>query len=438
MKMLKKVLVAAVAAVVMGGGTFAQTSKKIESNFKETSMSMTSKSTSELFGNDIDDFMSVTGWSGVKPENAFFMAGYSGYGYNLGFAKQFKPFYMGVKLDGKFKKATITSGDNSSYNDVSDNSYSVSTLFGFSNIGVKATVEVQEGGINDVKDGDTQEKFILLTGVEFGMNTTLKNKAFKPVASIKLTSDVNKSYTKATETKKDNSKYDLALGAGAEWDIYSKGAVTNTTALAFATNFNILPNETATNTKTYGAYDWGFVLTPAWTTKYEVEKFKFGVNVTMPITFNFRGDADYTEGNGTKLYGDRTLTNTIKMEPECKVGASIQIAKPVAFNVGTTIDVPYLQWDFVTIKHRYANSSNEISTATKANKFTFNENDAGNTVKFSSGFAFNCGKNVMVDTSYNILNQFNGFKWNGKGYDFWSTVNNLIFAELKAQVTVKL
>lgn len=425
MKMLKKVLVAAAAAVVMGGGTFAQTS-------------MTSESTSGLFGNDIDDFMSVTGWSGVKPENAFFMAGYSDYGYNLGFAKQFKPFYMGVKLDGKFKQATITSGDSSSYNDVSNNSYSIATLFGFSNIGVKATVAVGNGGINDSKNGDTQtktENFTLLTGVEFGMNTTLKNKAFKPVASIALTSNVNKTYNKngSNETKTDNSKYNLALGAGAEWDIYAKGAVTNTTALAFATNFNILPNETVTNIKTYGAYDWGFVLTPAWTTKYEVEKFKFGVNVTMPINFNFSGTADYVKSDGTKAYVDRTLTNTIEMSPSCNVGASIQIAKPVAFNVGTTIDVPYLQWAFVTTKNR---DGNETSTV-KANTFKFNSNDAGNTVKFTSGFAFNCGKNVMVDTSYAILSQFDGFKWSPAG-DFWGTVNKLIFAQLKAQVTVKL
>ncbi len=427
MKMLKKVLVAAAAAVVMGGGTFAQTS-------------MTSESTSGLFGNDIDDFMSVTGWSGVKPENAFFMAGYSDYGYNLGFAKQFKPFYMGVKLDGKFKQATITSGDSSSYNDVSNNSYSIATLFGFSNIGVKATVAVGNGGINDSKNGDTQtktENFTLLTGVEFGMNTTLKNKAFKPVASIALTSNVNKTYNKngSNETKTDNSKYNLALGAGAEWDIYAKGAVTNTTALAFATNFNILPNETVTNIKTYGAYDWGFVLTPAWTTKYEVEKFKFGVNVTMPINFNFSGTADYVKSDGTKAYVDRTLTNTIEMSPSCNVGASIQIAKPVAFNVGTTIDVPYLQWAFVTTKNRDGNG-NETSTV-KANTFKFNSNDAGNTVKFTSGFAFNCGKNVMVDTSYAILSQFDGFKWSPAG-DFWGTVNKLIFAQLKAQVTVKL
>ena len=427
--MLKKVLVAAAAAVVMGGGTFAQTS-------------MTSKSTSGLFGNDIDDFMSVTGWSGVKPENAFFMAGHSYNGYNLGFAKQFKPFYMGVKLNGKFKKATITSGDNSSYDDTDTyNSYSIATLFGFSNIGVKATVGVGGKGIKDSKNGDNQEKtenFVLITGVEFGMNTTLKNKAFKPVASIALTSNVDKSYTKpgSTETKTDNSKYDLALGAGAEWDIYAKGAVTNTTALAFKTNFNILPNETFTNTKTYGAYDWGFVLIPAWTTKYEVEKFKFGINVEMPITFNFSGNADYVETNGTKVYGTRIITNTINMKPECNVGASIQVAKPVAFNVGTTIDVPYLKWAFVTTKKRNDSSGNETSTE-KANSFTFNENNADNIVKFTSGFAINCGKNVMVDTSYAILKQFDNFQWNPSA-NFWATINNLIFAELKAQVTVKL
>lgn len=412
---------------------------------------MTSKSTKGLFGNDIDDFMSVTGWSGVKPENAFFMAGYSDYGYNLGFAKQFKPFYMGVKLDGKFKNATITSGDNSSYDDTDTyNSYSIATLFGFSNIGVKATVGVGGKGIKDSKNGDNQEKtenFVLITGVEFGMNTTLKNKAFKPVASIALTSNVDKFYLKtgSTETKTDNSKYNLALGAGAEWDIYAKGAVTNTTALNFATNFNILPNETATNTKTYGKYDWGFVLTPAWTTKYEVEKFKFGVNVKMPITFNFNGTPDYLEVNGSKTYPllirNRTFTNTIAMDPNCNVGASIQIAKPVAFNVGAAITVPTMSWEFKTTKNRDSNG-NETSTV-KANTFKFNSNSTkpdGTTnpvFKFSSGFAFNCGKNVMVDTSYAILSQFDGFKWAPAG-DFWTTVNNLIFAELKAQVTVKL
>ena len=74
---LKK-LITVTAVAVLSLNLFAQTSK-------------TNTATAGLFGNDVDDYMSVNYWSGIAPEKFF---GYFGMGrnragntYNLGFAK---------------------------------------------------------------------------------------------------------------------------------------------------------------------------------------------------------------------------------------------------------------------------------------------------------------------------------------------------------------
>ncbi|MFC2281544.1 MAG: hypothetical protein ACFNLN_08210, partial [Treponema socranskii subsp. buccale] len=83
MKLLKKILIGAV--FMTAGFAFAQTS-------------MMKISTANLFGNDVDDFMSVNDWQNVQPKNMF---GYLGYGQTgksnieLGLSRMFDPFYMG-------------------------------------------------------------------------------------------------------------------------------------------------------------------------------------------------------------------------------------------------------------------------------------------------------------------------------------------------------
>lgn len=67
-------------------------------------ISMTSYSTQNLFGTDVDDFMNVNEWQNVQPKNIFGFLGYGKTGkgsINLGLAHQFKPFYLGTYFEGQ-------------------------------------------------------------------------------------------------------------------------------------------------------------------------------------------------------------------------------------------------------------------------------------------------------------------------------------------------
>lgn len=119
---LKKIITVA-AAAVLSLSVFAQASK-------------TNIATAGLFGNDVDDYMDVCYWSGVKPENFFAYFGMdsnrAGNTYNIGFAKQFSKVYWGTYYSGNLgstKKTTTTTDSNTTVETVSG-----SSEFTFNNI----------------------------------------------------------------------------------------------------------------------------------------------------------------------------------------------------------------------------------------------------------------------------------------------------------------
>ncbi len=89
---MKKSLSILALLSVMGASVFAQ-------NYKPTSN--TSSSTAGLFSTDVDNFIDITDWASVNPENFFGVLGYDGvYGLQLGAAKNLKNGYHAIYLDG--------------------------------------------------------------------------------------------------------------------------------------------------------------------------------------------------------------------------------------------------------------------------------------------------------------------------------------------------
>lgn len=54
-----------------------------------------------IFNTDVDNFIDITDWASVNPENFFGVLGYDGvYGLQLGAAKNLKNGYHAIYLDG--------------------------------------------------------------------------------------------------------------------------------------------------------------------------------------------------------------------------------------------------------------------------------------------------------------------------------------------------
>ncbi len=450
MKLSKKLVLASLCASMTMGLAFGQTSK-------------TSESTSGLFSTDIDNFMSVTGWSSVKASNAFIMADADGFG----FAKQFKPFYMGLYLGGVFDALTSTSTKTETSSDTAKsnsstytfNDYTLKALFGFGNMAVSAYFSPNSGtstssssSSSTTETKNVNKDFNISTGLSFGMNTNLLGKAFDQTFSFDINpvTDYDYSYSKISSgatagtvtTENADSEYNILLTSDSSWELYSGKGLTNTAGLIAGTEFSIIPDKkdsTTTSTNiSKGAYEYDIGFIPNWTTKYEVEGFKLGVKGSLGLMFNGNGEANtVTTGDTTVYTATRILKGSFVIYPMIEAGAQVKIAKPVTFNVGTSLDLPTLSWQTTKTLTRETDSGNVTQTV-KSTTFAFNGNGADTSISFNSGFSVDVAKNVLVDFSYNILSQFDNFAWTPAGTDIWGTLNNLIFTSLEFGVSIRL
>ena len=158
MKLTKKVLGVVVTALI-GATAFAQRISIAQGpfNYYEAGniISNTRKSTFGLYYTDVDNFMSVTRWNTVKPETFFGHIGYEDE-LNVGFAKQFKDFYIGTsfvgQLDGLTSTTTNNDGDKTTTTETSvENAFTAAALFGFGNMAFKATAAWNGADITNTK-----------------------------------------------------------------------------------------------------------------------------------------------------------------------------------------------------------------------------------------------------------------------------------------------
>lgn len=437
MKTLKKLFVALTCVAAFSGAVFAQTSK-------------TADSTSGLFGTDIDNFMDVTDWSSVQVDNLFLMADSEG----IGLAKQFKNFYASAYFGGEFDEfeSSNKESDGTTSSNFQFNKYNFGLLFGFSNMAIKAyfSPSVTSSASGESSETTTStgsitktDDYAFTAGLQYGISTNLAGKPFSQSIAIEYAPNIDHRYTSSisgdatVSTESLTSVYSLNIGSNTSWQIFSGENFTNTVKLDFIAELGIIP-ETKTNPleSRTGAYQHNFELVPAWITKYENDRFKFGAKGSFYMQYFTKADAKYVTEKGVKEYtSSQTVTNMFAIVPQIDIGAQFQIAKPVVFNVGTSFDLPALSWSVDHITAR--DSDGTVQSETFDKTFAMNSNGASSTIKFVSGFAVNIGQHVTVDASYNILSQFDGLRWNYAGTDLWANIGKIFFTNMTFGATLK-
>ena len=453
MKIQKKLFVFAVL-LMAASLVFAQTS-------------MTSHSTQELFGTDVDDFMNVNEWQNVQPKNIFGFLGYGKTGrgsINMGLAHQFKAFYLGTYFEGQVN-SWISKKETSGNTETSTSTQHKSNgklLFGFGNIGVMTDMSYQPKVGNKVtwteatKTKQTDNLFKMDFNLIAGMNLNLNNKLFKISAKLGLESDIDKKTTKKDSklTKfTDGSKYDLVINAGLSHDLSSKDGLTHTVLADLDTRWGIWPTKrdeevlggvTTTDYK-YGELKDIITLTPKYQIAYEPEgKFAFKAEAALGIGFDFDNEYNYTRrvvssGGDTKTYNaSRKYKTTLSLKPALKTAFTYAPVSKFKLNFGLGFNVPSNNWVFNKTETRDAGNGN-VTKTDKDNTFTFNTNDGKFTA--SSGFTWLITENVTFDANWDIvdhlLKTFSTDLTEGDGKNFWETVNKLVVHNIKFALSVK-
>lgn len=467
MKLVKKIVMGAAVAITAAGLAVAGDATEPKS--------MTSKSTAELFGNDVDDFMNVNEYQNVQPEHVF---GYLGYGddgtgkINFGLARQFNKFYLGAWFSGNVNGWTIknekddgsTKKDEFSTQHDTTNDVYGKVLFGLNNMGILANFKFTPQGTSNKYANNKEAKtltenpnFNLDTSVKFGMNLEGKNdRVYKTWAELGLNSKVRQEslkkdgkYENSTHIFEDKgSTYELILNGGTSFDVYAANDITQTIDLELDTSWTLHPITVKKtkdgNTDAIGAFDMGLTFKPAWTLAYEPEESKFGLKTKAELETVFT----YTQGNdstkppkGDKLYvGSRIYKPMIDLKPSLAVGAIYKVVpEKFQLNAGAKFNVPTVNWTYTKTDTREANSGKVKSTnETGTLKFT----SAAGDFKLTSGFTWTPSDKVTVDANWDILNAFlgNNFQTNtdpaaGK---FWDNFNLLVFQKIGFLVSVKL
>nr|WP_303936787.1 hypothetical protein [Treponema denticola] len=459
MKTQKKLFVFAVL-LMAASLVFAQTS-------------MTSYSTQGLFGTDVDDFMNVNEWQNVQPKNIFGFLGYNtvnpekpiadstqkvGNGaLNLGFAHQFKPFYLGTYFEGQlsgWKSEKKTNGDTETKIETAKKANG-KLLFGFGNVGVMTDISYDPDGskkttwTESTKTKFVKDKFKLDFNLMAGMNLNLNNKLFKISAKLGLESDVDKETTKKDKKLtnfEDKSKYDLVINAGFSHDLSSKDGLTHTVLADLDTKWRIWPTTRkievvggTTNTDyEYGELKDIITLTPKYQIAYEPEgKFAFKAEAGLGIGFDFANDYNYKRRNSEKkMYNtSRNYNTTLSLKPAVKTAFTYAPHQKFKLNFGLGFKVPEIGWAFTKTETR--DSDGNVKETDRGNTFTFTTKDG----KFdaSSGFTWLITENITLDAYWALMGDlFDDFTTKLTNSDnLWITINKIAVHKIGFAVSAK-
>lgn len=457
MKLTKKVLGVVVTALI-GATAFAQriSIEQGPFNYYETGniVSNTRISTVGLYYTDVDNFMSVTRWNTVKPETFFGHIGYED-GLSVGFAKQFKDFYVGTsfvgQLDGLTSTTTNNDGDKTTTTETSEkNAFNAAALFGFGNMAFKATAAWNNADITNTKnvDGDVikEEIFNLNINLENGFVTKLDDKPLEMSFLLGLDSSVNKTVDETADSKTDNSTYTINVGSSALWTFDTKEKYTQEGLLHLYTSWAI-PSYSqdigGVKTKRFGIYNNSVELTPEYRiTLNPTERLSMKAGAALPFTFAFEGDADYAEMDGNKSYNTAREENVdVEIQPMISLGMIYQVLpEKVNFNMGIEFATPSLTWDTDIIKTRTDTSSKDVDATSTTTEYNYNDYIAH--VNFGSGFTVQLAKTVTFDCYWNILSNLFGTNFESDlteddGINFWNTVNKIFVHNIGFSISAK-
>lgn len=456
MKLTKKVLGVVVTALI-GATAFAQKISFAQGpfNYYEAGniVSNTRISTVGLYYTDVDNFMSVTRWNTVKPETFF---GYIGYvdELNFGFAKQFKDFYIGTsfvgQLDGLTSTTTNNDGDKTTTTETSvENAFTAAALFGFGNMAFKATAAWNGADITNTKnvDGDVikEENFNLNINLENGFVTKLDDKPLEMSFLLGLDSSVDKTVDETADETIDLSTYTINVGSSALWTFDTKEKYTQEGLLHLYTSWAI-PSYSqdigGVKSKGFGMYNNSIALIPEYRiTLNPTERLSMKAGATLPFTFDFEGDFDYSETDGDKVYNNlRTENVDVEIQPMISLGMIYQVLpEKVNFNMGIEFATPSLTWETVTTKTRTDVTSKDVDATSTTTVYNYNDYIAG--VNFGSGFTVQLAKTVTFDCYWNILSNLFGTNFRSDltegSTNFWNTVNKIFVHNIGFSISAK-
>lgn len=456
MKLTKKVLGVVVTALI-GATAFAQriSIEQGPFNYYETGniVSNTRISTVGLYYTDVDNFMSVTRWNTVKPETFFGHIGYEDE-LSVGFAKQFKDFYIGTsfvgQLDGLISTTTNNDGDkSSSMQTVNSNEFSAAALFGIGNLAFKANVDWFAA--NNSNDKDTSgnvtktDDFQLNINLENGFITKLDDKPLALSFLLGLNSNVDKTIDEIADSKTDSSIYTINVGSSALWTFDTKENYVQEGLLHLYTSWDITSasQEVAgVETKVFGMYDNVISLVPEYRITFNPnEKLSMKFGAALPFNFEFTGDADYAEVDGNKSYNTARVENVdVEITPVISLGMIYQVLpEKVNFNMGINFNTPTLSWKTDTTKTRTDTSSKSVDTKSTTTTYTYDDYSAG--VNFGSGFTVQLAKTVTFDCYWNILSNLFGTDFRSDltegSINFWNTVNKIFVHNIGFSISAK-
>ena len=456
MKLTKKVLGVVVTALI-GATAFAQRISIAQGpfNYYEAGniISNTRISTVGLYYTDVDNFMSVTRWNTVKPETFFGHIGYEDE-LNVGFAKQFKDFYIGTsfvgQLDGLISTTTNNDGDKTTTTETNvANDFTAAALFGFGNMAFKATAAWNGADITNTKnvDGDVkkEEIFNLNINLENGFITKLDDKPLEMSFLLGLDSVVNKTVDELAETKEDNSTYTINVGSSALWTFDTKENYVQEGLLHLYTSWaipSVVQENAGMKVKYFGQYNNQIALMPEYRITFNpTERLSMKFGALLPFTFAFKGDADYAEMDGNKSYNTaRNETVYVDITPAISLGMVYQVLpEKVNFNMGINFNTPSLSWNTDIIKTRTDATSKDVDATSTTTTYTYDAYTAG--VNFGSGFTVQLAKTVTFDCYWNILSNIFGddFKsgLNEGNNNFWNTVNKIFVHNIGFSISAK-
>ena len=456
MKLTKKVLGVVVTALI-GATAFAQKISFAQGpfNYYEAGniISNTRISTVGLYYTDVDNFMSVTRWNTVKPETFFGHIGYEDE-LNVGFAKQFKDFYIGTsfvgQLDGLTSTTTNNDGDKTTTTETSvENAFTAAALFGFGNMAFKATAAWNGADITNTKnvDGDVikEENFNLNINLENGFITKLDDKPLEMSFLLGLDSSVDKTVDETADLKTDLSTYTINVGSSALWTFDTKEKYTQEGLLHLYTSWaipSVVQENAGMKVKYFGQYNNQIALMPEYRITFNpTERLSMKFGALLPFTFAFKGDADYAEMDGNKSYNTaRNETVYVDITPAISLGMVYQVLpEKVNFNMGINFNTPSLSWNTDIIKTRTDATSKDVDAKSTTTTYTYDDYTAG--VNFGSGFTVQLAKTVTFDCYWNILSNLFGTDFRSDltegSINFWNTVNKIFVHNIGFSISAK-
>lgn len=465
-KIIATILTLAIASFAFATGNGYKTLKQRVSPIHDipSASSYTDATTSGVFGTDVDDFMDVNSYTNVQPEKFFGFLGYNyddtyntGVGFNFGFAKQFKPFYLGYwfggTVDGFTMESVFDDTDKANktdyeYNAEASRSYTGAVLLGFDKFAVKTSMLYNpkdgkgyysklepDSGDSTIKSADTYEIYF---DVQVGLATKLA-----PHFEIGLDSWVEKAYDNSNGTV-DKSFYDLYLRGGITKDLKSNDDIfTHSWDFDLDTRWRIKPivqNENDDGSdENIGEANNLIQLSATYNVELTAtDKLTLGASIGLPLKFGMIWDPEYTKAiKGDKVYGNRNISTDILFVPTLDFGVQYAaVPNKFQLNAGTNIEIGTIGWNIDATQFRKSDSSSVDSTSTDV---TFGYNSEDFSTSWTCGFTAFFGKNVTLDASYNILEDLtnNSIDYSSKN-DIWETAQAIFVHKLEFLVTVKL